>query len=303
MAARRSSSESAFCAQHAVGEVGKLPGLGVTHTHRRLEQRERTTLQRRVMVCVLTRQPCGFGAVGSDQTSPRPAAPRQHILDPRGVLLIDLAYPETHVLVATDAVRGCAPRGLTTRRLVGFRPVASSSASVGSSGAPIKPIVGGCHGRPPCPVQPCAGGRRVPSSPDAPGLSEAVTATRPPCAIVGVMTTVVSASASTVPSQGAEVPTQWLFGGISPSQSTLPRRWLLEADPAAGGGDRIRGAHHGRNLDPEVRAPCTADIRFDTVYVHVAAPPSRRRLSGASPSDRCPFRPLREWSASRPVTP
>jgi len=36
------------------------------------------------------------------------------------------------------------------------------------------------EGQSPLPVPPCAGGRPVPSSPDAPGLTEAIAATRPP---------------------------------------------------------------------------------------------------------------------------
>ena len=106
------------------------------------------------------------------------------------------------------------------------------------------------------------------------------------------MTTVVLASASTVPSQAAEVQTPWRFGGISPSQSTLrivtrgggcskPIPPLVEETASA---VRITA----RNLNPDVRAPCTADIRFDTVYVKLAAPLAGRRLSGASPEGQIP---------------
>ncbi len=109
------------------------------------------------------------------------------------------------------------------------------------------------------------------------------------------MTTAVLASASTVPSRAAEVQTQWRFGGISPSQSTLrivtrgggcsksiPP--LVEETASA---VRITA----RNLNPDVRAPCTADIRFDTVYVQLAAPLSGRRLSGASLERQMPPSP------------
>jgi len=98
------------------------------------------------------------------------------------------------------------------------------------------------------------------------------------------MTTVVLASASTVPSQAAEVQTPWRFGGIGPSQSTLriitdvgcsrPIPPLVEETPSA---VRITA----RNREPDVRPVCPAIIGFVPVYVHLAAPLAGRRLSGA----------------------
>ena len=112
------------------------------------------------------------------------------------------------------------------------------------------------------------------------------------CAIVAVMTTMVVAGASAASSQAAERTTQWRFGGISPSQSTLriitrgggcsqPLPPLVEETASA---VRITA----RNMEPDERGPCTADIRFDTRYVSLAAPLAGRKLSGASPADQIP---------------
>jgi len=109
------------------------------------------------------------------------------------------------------------------------------------------------------------------------------------------MTMVVLASASAASSQAAELTTQWRFGGISPSQSTIriitrgggcsqPIPPLVEETASA---VRITA----RNTEPDTRGPCTADIRFNTRYVSLATPLAGRELLGASPAFPMILRP------------